>query len=90
LPNKKQIEGNIMNALKMATLADLKRQSGTATKQSVIALEMSVQEPAISKLERKRVSNVQIDKLQKYLDAIGATLSLSVTLADGTTITMED
>lgn len=79
-----------MNALKMATLADLKRQSGTATKQSVIALEMSVQEPAISKLERKRVSNVQIDKLQKYLDAIGATLSLSVTLADGTTITMED
>jgi predicted XRE-type DNA-binding protein len=79
-----------MNQLKMATLADLKRQSGTSTKLSVIAMEMSVQEPAISKLERKRVSVIQVDKLQRYLEAIGATLNMTVTLADGTIMTIED
>lgn len=67
------------------TLADLRQMSG-GVKQSVIALQMHVQEPAISKLEKKLVSEISVDKLKKFIDAIGGTVSLTIELPDGTQI----
>ena len=74
---------------KVLTLAALRQHSGNV-KQAVIALEMAVQEPAISKLERKRISDASLDKLGRYIKAIGGSLEISVKLPDGTVITQED
>ena len=63
-------------------------ECGGHIKQSVIALEMAVQEPAVSKLERKPIRSMQLEKLQRYIDAIGGKLDVSVTLPDGTVLTM--
>jgi len=68
------------------TISDLRRRSGSKTKQSVIAMEMSVQEPAISKLERKKINEASVDKLFKYIKAIGGKAELSVTLDNGEVI----
>jgi predicted XRE-type DNA-binding protein len=65
------------------TIAALRKKSGQV-KQAVVALEMNVQEPAVSKLERKRIVDTSIDKLQRYVRAVGGELSLAITLPDGT------
>jgi predicted XRE-type DNA-binding protein len=65
------------------TIAQIRALSGN-TKQSVIALEMGVQEPAISKLERKRVVDTSVKKLRQFVNAVGGTLTLNITLPDGT------
>ncbi len=75
-------------SLQHRTLAELRKQSVGHIKQSVIALEMAVQEPAVSKLERKPIRSMQLEKLQRYIDAIGGKLDVSVTLPDGTVLTM--
>lgn len=66
------------------TLSQLRKTSNT--KQSVVALMMSVQEPAISKMEKRSVVDTSIDKLNKYLSAIGGKLDVKITLPDGSVI----
>ena len=85
---KNECLGKTMKHTELAdlTLSDLKARGGDAVKQAVIALHMAVQEPAISKLERKRLAAVQLDKLQRYLTAIGGKLEVKVTLPDGTVL----
>lgn len=72
------------------TLASLRHKSGAPVKQSVIAMELSVQEPAISKLERKRVVDTSLTKLQKYIVALGGSLEMTIRLPDGSILTLED
>ncbi|MAE20438.1 DNA-binding protein [Candidatus Poribacteria bacterium] len=88
--SQRMIKGITMEniSLQHRTLAELRKQSGGHIKQSVIALEMAVQEPAVSKLERKPIRSMQLEKLQRYIDAIGGKLDVSVTLPDGTVLTM--
>lgn len=76
--------------LRTQTLASLRHRGGAPVKQSVIALEMSVQEPAISKLEQKRVVDTTLMKLQKYIAALGGSLEMTIRLPDGTTLTLEN
>lgn len=76
--------------LKTQTLASLRHRSVTPVKQSVIALEMSVQEPAISKLEQKRVLDTSLAKLQKYIAALGGSIEMTIRLPDGSALTLED
>jgi len=77
------------NILKKDTLASLRKRSGSV-KQVVVALEMSVQEPAVSKLERKSITDASVGKLQKYIAAIGGKLDMSITLSDGTILTLDN
>ena len=71
-----------MNIIKeQKTLASIRKES--SIKQSVVALSMHVQEPAISKLEKKRVTDVSIDKLKKYLEAVGGSVDVIITMPDG-------
>lgn len=65
------------------TILELRKNSKNQTKQSVVAMEMSVQEPAISKLERKTIREASVDKLLRYVSAIGGTAELVVTLDNG-------
>ena len=64
------------------TLSELRVTNGDI-KQSVVALLMNVQEPAVSKMERKQVGSLQVDKLKKYLSAIGVELEMTLTLQNG-------
>jgi predicted XRE-type DNA-binding protein len=64
------------------TLSELRVTNGDI-KQSVVALLMNVQEPAVSKMERKQVGSLQVDKLKKYLSAIGVDLEMTLTLQNG-------
>ena len=64
------------------TLSEL-RVTNRDIKQSVVALLMNVQEPAVSKMERKQVGSLQVDKLKKYLSAIGVELEMTLTLQNG-------
>jgi predicted XRE-type DNA-binding protein len=57
------------------------RQEGV--KQSIVALMMNVQEPAISKLEKKRVQDVPVEKLMRYINAIGGEAVLTISLPGG-------
>lgn len=70
-----------------ATLSELRKMVG-GVKQSVVALEMNVQEPAVSKIEQKQISQLSLDKLQKYVSALGGDLHLSITLPDGTLVVL--
>lgn len=47
------------------------RNEGTDIKQSVVALIMDIQESTVSKMEKKPIESISIEKLQKYLNAIG-------------------
>lgn len=71
------------------TLADLRSRSGQV-KQAVIAATLQVQEPAISKLERKDIKQTSLQKMAKYIEALGGRLDITITLADGSAITLED
>lgn len=71
--------------LDTTTLSELRRQSGNV-KQAIIALEMGVQDPAVSKLEKKRVKDVSVDKLTRFVEALGGHVTLSVELPDGQTL----
>jgi len=71
--------------LKQCTMAQLRKSSGD-TKQSVVALMMNCGEPAVSKLEKKRVTDVTLDKLIQYAEAIGGEIELSIKLPDGQVI----
>ena len=73
-----------MGKLNEVTLSQLRARSDV--KQSVVALMMSVQEPAVSKMERRGISNTTIAKLEKYVDAIGGSLDVTITLPDGSVV----
>lgn len=71
----------------LMTLAELRKAPGQpVVKQAVVALAMQMQEPAISKIERKRVSDTSLDKLRRFVDAIGGEVSLKITLPNGESI----
>lgn len=55
-------------------------------KQSVIALQMDVQESAVSKIENKAIRQLQIDKLTRYIEAMGGTVNVSINMPDGSTV----
>lgn len=71
------------------TLADLRSRTGQV-KQAVIAATMQIQEPAVSKLERKEIGHTSLNKMAKYISALGGKLDVTITLADGSAITLED
>jgi predicted XRE-type DNA-binding protein len=73
--------------LDTTTLSELRLKSGNI-KQAIIALEMGVQDPAVSKLEKKRVKDVSVDKLMRFVEALGGRVALSVELPDGRTLTL--
>jgi predicted XRE-type DNA-binding protein len=77
-------------SLKDKTLAELRKHAVVQVKQAVVALEMSIQEPAVSKLERKPISTMQVDKLKRYVAAIGGSMKLMITLPDGSVLSLED
>lgn len=62
------------------TLGGLRRDQ---TKQAVIALGMGVQEPAVSKMERKSIEHTSLKKLQQYVNALGGTVEVTIVLPDG-------
>lgn len=70
------------------TLADLRNRSGQV-KQSVIAATMQVQEPAVSKLERKSIGQANLQKVAKYIEALGGKMDITITLSDGSLIQLE-
>ena len=72
-----------------ATLADLRNRAGNV-KQAVIAATLQVQEPAVSKLERKALRQTSLQKMARYIDALGGKLNITITLADGSEIALED
>lgn len=79
-----------MKPLTEITLKELRTASGErAIKQSIVAMLMNVQDPAISKLEKKPVGSLPLGKLLAYLEAVDAKVSLSVTLENGDTLTLE-
>jgi predicted XRE-type DNA-binding protein len=77
-------------SLKDKTLAELRKQAIVQVKQAVVALEMSIQEPAVSKLERKPISAMQVEKLKRYVAAIGGSMKLMITLPDGSVLSLDD
>jgi predicted XRE-type DNA-binding protein len=72
------------------TLAELRKNAVVQVKQAVVALEMSIQEPAVSKLERKPISAMQVAKLKRYVTAIGGSMKLMITLPDGSVLSFDD
>ena len=71
------------------TLADLRSRAGNV-KQAVIAATLQVQEPAVSKLERKALKQTSLQKMARYIDALGGKVNITITLADGSEIALED
>lgn len=71
------------------TLADLRNRAGNV-KQAVIAATLQVQEPAVSKLERKALKQTSLQKMARYIDALGGKVNITITLADGSEIALED
>lgn len=65
------------------------RKGKSTIKQSVIALQMAVQEPAVSKLEQKPVTQISIDKLSRYIEAIGGNIKIEITMPNGEVMHLE-
>jgi predicted XRE-type DNA-binding protein len=74
--------------LEDTVLSSLRKRNG-ATKQSVVAMEMSLQESAVSKFERKRIKEASLQKLKSYVKAIGGRLEVTITLQDGSVLHLE-
>lgn len=91
LPGMQQalITGSKKMTTPAMTLADLRNRAGHV-KQSVIAASLQVQEPAISKLERKALRQTSLQKMAKYIDALGGKLAITITMPDGSEIALED
>ena len=82
----KTIAGNKMNNIMMerdASLVDLRKMTGGAIKQAVVAHQMAINESAVSKLERKRLVDSSLSKVKKYIEAIGGELDITVKMPDG-------
>lgn len=76
-----------MTSLTEMTLKELRTaRDSDDIKQSLVALMMNVQDPAISKLERKPLKSLPLGKVLAYLHAIEADVSLSITLKNGETL----
>jgi predicted XRE-type DNA-binding protein len=70
-----------------ASLSDLRKHTPNI-KQSVVALQMNINESAVSKLERKRLVDASIAKARRYIEAIGGELVLTIKLPDGQEMTI--
>jgi predicted XRE-type DNA-binding protein len=70
-----------------ASLADLRKKTPNV-KQSVVAMQMSINESAVSKMERKNIADSSISKVKRYIEAIGGQITMTITLADGSTINL--
>jgi predicted XRE-type DNA-binding protein len=66
-----------------AALVDLRKMTGGAIKQAVVAHQMAINESAVSKLERKRLVDSSLSKVKKYIEAIGGELDITVKMPDG-------
>jgi len=58
------------------------------TKQAVVAMGMGVQEPAVSKMEKKSIEHTSLRKLQQYVNALGGTVEVIIALPDGTKVVL--
>ena len=65
----------------------LKELNVDEVKLDVVALLSGVQVPAISKLQNKRVGDVSLNKLKTFVDAVGGSLTIKITLPDGKVFT---
>ena len=79
-----------MNTLHELTLKKIRTEMDDAqVKQSIIAMMMNMQDPAISKLERKPIATLPLGKLIAYLEALEANVEISVTLKSGDVVTIK-
>ncbi|MBF89691.1 MAG: DNA-binding protein [Candidatus Marinimicrobia bacterium] len=88
MPAKKTrtIAGSNMSNLRMerdAALVDLRKMTGGAIKQAVVAHQMAINESAVSKLERKRLVDASVSKVKQYIEAIGGELEITIKMPDG-------
>ncbi len=65
----------------------LKELNVDDVKLDVVALLSGVQTPAISKLQKKRVGDVSLNKLKTFVVAVGGSMAITITLPDGKVIT---
>jgi transcriptional regulator with XRE-family HTH domain len=65
-------------------LADLRRAGGLS--QALVAKAMNVTKSSISGLEARPLANVTLKTLVRYIAAIGGELTVTVVLADRTTV----
>ena len=65
----------------------LKQLNVDDVKLDVVAMLSGVQTPAISKLQNKRIGDVPLNKLKSFLGAVGGSLTLTITLPNGTEMT---
>jgi len=54
-----------------------------STKIDVVAIEMSTNKSTVSKFQKKRVGDVNINKLKRYVEAIGGEFSIQIKLPNG-------
>ena len=54
-----------------------------AVKQEVVALTMEITKSAVSKLESKSANDLPLKKLSKYVDALGGSVCVEITLPNG-------
>jgi predicted transcriptional regulator len=73
---------NGMIVSESTSLAELRKQIPDV-KQSVVALQMNINESAVSKLERKRLVDASVIKVKQYVEAIGGKLVMTIMLPDG-------
>jgi len=59
------------------------RFNTTSTKIEIVAIEMSTTKSTVSKFQNKRVGDVNISKLKRYVEAIGGEFSAQITLPNG-------
>jgi predicted XRE-type DNA-binding protein len=82
-------QGKAMKKIKVSasniTLGSM-RSSQKGLKQAVVAMQMQLQEPAVSKIERKQLSDNSLNKIMRYIEALGGQVNLMITLPDGNEI----
>lgn len=57
-----------------------------STKIDVVAFEMNINKSTVSKFQNKRVGDVSISKLKRYVEAIGGDFSAQIKLPNGEVI----
>ena len=57
-------------------------------KLDVIAMEMNTQKSTISKMQQKRIGDMNIAKLKEFVEAAGGTMSMQISMPNGEQITV--
>ncbi len=71
---------------KGASLVELRKQVPDV-KQAVVAMQMNINESAVSKLERKPIVEANLARIRQYIEAIGGELVVTIKMPDGQEIT---